>query len=63
MARFTKPLLTLLHAPPRPPAMPMVGVSNAFFSTAHDVLSGTKDGTQAVADLEDELARLKRRNW
>lgn len=38
-------------------------VSNAFFSTSHDVLSGTKDGTQAVADLEDELARLKRRNW
>ena len=38
-------------------------VSNAFFSTAHDVLSGTKNGTQAVADLEDELARLKRRNW
>ncbi len=38
-------------------------VSNAFFSTAHEVLSGTKDGTQAVADLEDELARLKRRNW
>lgn len=38
-------------------------VSNAFFSTSHDVLSGTKDGTQAVADLEAELARLKRRNW
>ncbi|MCC5900384.1 MAG: ABC transporter substrate-binding protein [Halomonas sp.] len=38
-------------------------VSNAFFSTSHDVLSGTKDGAQAVADLEAELARLKRRNW
>ncbi|KAE8437206.1 MULTISPECIES: ABC transporter substrate-binding protein [Halomonadaceae] len=38
-------------------------VSNAFFSTSHDVLSGTKDGAQAVADLEGELLRLKRRNW
>ncbi|GEN28935.1 sugar ABC transporter substrate-binding protein [Halovibrio variabilis] len=38
-------------------------VSNAFFSNAHQVLSGSKDGAQAVADLEDELARLKRRNW
>ena len=38
-------------------------VSNAFFSTSHDVLSGSRDGTQAVADLEGELARLKRRNW
>jgi len=38
-------------------------VSNAFFSTSHDVLSGTKDGAQAVADLAGELLRLKRRNW
>ncbi|WP_083026003.1 ABC transporter substrate-binding protein [Vreelandella lionensis] len=38
-------------------------VSNAFFSTSPDVLSGTKDGAQAVADLEGELLRLKRRNW
>ncbi|MFC7367321.1 MULTISPECIES: ABC transporter substrate-binding protein [Vreelandella] len=38
-------------------------VSNAFFSTSHDVLSGSKDGAQAVSDLEGELLRLKRRNW
>ena len=38
-------------------------VSNAFFSATHDVLSGDKDGATAVADLERELARLKRRNW
>ncbi|GGW25352.1 MULTISPECIES: ABC transporter substrate-binding protein [Halomonadaceae] len=38
-------------------------VSNAFFSTTHDVLSGNKDGAQGVADLEGELLRLKRRNW
>ncbi|WP_445010159.1 ABC transporter substrate-binding protein [Vreelandella stevensii] len=38
-------------------------VSNAFFSTTHDVLSGSKDGAQGVADLEGELLRLKRRNW
>ena len=38
-------------------------VSNAFFSTSHDVLSGTKNGADAVADLEGDLLRLKRRNW
>ncbi|PMR68970.1 ABC transporter substrate-binding protein [Halomonas heilongjiangensis] len=38
-------------------------VSNAFFSTTHDVLSGSKSGEQAVTDLERELSRLKRRNW
>ncbi|MGP5018490.1 ABC transporter substrate-binding protein [Vreelandella alkaliphila] len=38
-------------------------VSNAFFSTSHDVLSGTKTGADAVADLEGDLLRLKRRNW
>ncbi|GHE21553.1 ABC transporter substrate-binding protein [Halomonas urumqiensis] len=38
-------------------------VSNAFFSTSHDVLSGNKTGEQAVADLERELSRVKRRNW
>lgn len=38
-------------------------VSNAFFSASHEVLSGTKDGAQAVEDLENELVRLKRRNW
>ncbi|QTF94516.1 ABC transporter substrate-binding protein [Halomonas sp. BM-2019] len=38
-------------------------VSNAFFSTSHDVLSGSKSGEQAVADLERDLSRVKRRNW
>lgn len=38
-------------------------VSNAFFSAAHDVLSGSRSGEQAVADLERELSRVKRRNW
>ncbi|PAU78148.1 ABC transporter substrate-binding protein [Halomonas salipaludis] len=38
-------------------------VSNAFFSATHDVLSGNRDGATAVADLERELSRLKRRNW
>lgn len=38
-------------------------VSNAFFSASHDVLSGSRSGEQAVADLERELSRIKRRNW
>ncbi|QJQ99991.1 ABC transporter substrate-binding protein [Halomonas sp. PGE1] len=38
-------------------------VSNAFFSATHDVLSGSKSGEQAVADLERDLSRIKRRNW
>ncbi|MCE9682526.1 ABC transporter substrate-binding protein [Halomonas alkalisoli] len=38
-------------------------VSNAFFSASHDVLSGNKSGEQAVADLERDLSRVKRRNW
>lgn len=57
---------TFVNAVARPSALTGSAygrVSNAFFSTSHDVLSGTKDGTQAVADLEAELARLKRRNW
>ncbi|SDL36602.1 carbohydrate ABC transporter substrate-binding protein, CUT1 family [Franzmannia pantelleriensis] len=38
-------------------------VSNAFFSATHDVLSGSRSGEQAVADLERNLSRVKRRNW
>lgn len=38
-------------------------VSNAFFSATHDVLSGSRSGEQAVADLERDLSRVKRRNW
>ena len=38
-------------------------VSNAFFNTAHSVLSGSAEPEQAVADLEGELKRIKRRGW
>ncbi|MCI0593288.1 MAG: ABC transporter substrate-binding protein, partial [Chromohalobacter sp.] len=38
-------------------------VSNAFFNAAHNVLSGSTNGTQAVAQLQDELERMKRRRW
>ncbi|MGS2743851.1 ABC transporter substrate-binding protein [Halomonas sp. LS-001] len=38
-------------------------VSNAFFSASHDVLSGQITGDEAVERLENELLRLKRRNW
>nr|WP_163502350.1 ABC transporter substrate-binding protein [Halomonas socia] len=57
---------TFVNAVARPsaPAGDAYGrVSNAFFSATHDVLSGNRDGATAVADLERELSRLKRRNW
>ena len=38
-------------------------VSNAFFSATHEVLSGQMTGEEAVERLENELLRLKRRNW
>ncbi|MDV6318188.1 ABC transporter substrate-binding protein [Chromohalobacter sp. HP20-39] len=38
-------------------------VSNAFFNAAHNVLSGSMNGTQAVSQLQDELERMKRRRW
>lgn len=38
-------------------------VSNAFFNAAHRVLAGEIDGAQAVAQLQDELERMKRRRW
>lgn len=38
-------------------------VSNAFFNAAHAVLSGNKDGAEAVSQLKDELSRIKRRRW
>lgn len=38
-------------------------VSNAFFNAAHAVLSGNKDGAEAVSQLKAELSRIKRRRW
>ena len=38
-------------------------VSNAFFNSVHDVLSGEADPEQALAGLERELRRLGRRGW
>lgn len=38
-------------------------VSNAFFNAAHAVLSGDKDGAEAVSQLKAELSRIKRRRW
>jgi len=38
-------------------------VSNAFWNASHDVLSGKSDATTALADLESELKRIKRRGW
>ncbi|MBB3141817.1 ABC transporter substrate-binding protein [Halomonas organivorans] len=38
-------------------------VSNAFFNAAHGVLSGDQSGADAVAELDSELSRIKRRRW
>nr|WP_298411942.1 ABC transporter substrate-binding protein [uncultured Halomonas sp.] len=38
-------------------------VSNAFFNTAHGVLSGDRNSAEALAQLETELSRIKRRRW
>ncbi|MBC01177.1 MAG: ABC transporter substrate-binding protein [Rhodobacteraceae bacterium] len=38
-------------------------VSNAFWNASHDVLSGKTDAATAMADLERELKRIKRRGW
>lgn len=38
-------------------------VSNAFFNTAHDVLSGEAAADEALAGLERQLQRLGRRGW
>lgn len=38
-------------------------VSNAFFNSVHDVLSGEAEPEQALAGLERELRRLGRRGW
>jgi trehalose/maltose transport system substrate-binding protein len=38
-------------------------VSNAFFDRVHGVLAGELPVDQALAELESELTRIKRRNW
>ncbi|RTR07056.1 ABC transporter substrate-binding protein [Halomonas nitroreducens] len=38
-------------------------VSNNFFNAVHNVLSGNLSGAEAVAQLDSELARIKRRRW
>ena len=38
-------------------------VSNAFFDRVHGVLAGELPVDQALAELESELTRIKRKNW
>ncbi|MFC3284986.1 ABC transporter substrate-binding protein [Litchfieldella rifensis] len=38
-------------------------VSNNFFNAVHNVLSGNQSGAEAVAQLDSELSRIKRRRW
>ncbi|MEM9224664.1 MAG: ABC transporter substrate-binding protein [Pseudomonadota bacterium] len=38
-------------------------VSNAFWNAAHSVLSGKEDAQTALASLEGQLNRIKRRGW
>ncbi|GGX86075.1 sugar ABC transporter substrate-binding protein [Litchfieldella qijiaojingensis] len=38
-------------------------VSNSFFNAVHNVLSGNQSGAEAIATLDSELSRIKRRRW
>ncbi|MCH4562443.1 ABC transporter substrate-binding protein [Halomonas sp. EGI 63088] len=38
-------------------------VSNSFFNAVHQVLSGDLSGAEAVAQVDSELSRIKRRRW
>ncbi|MCM5703022.1 ABC transporter substrate-binding protein [Larsenimonas salina] len=38
-------------------------VSNAFFNTVHEVLSGSVTAEEGLSSLEGELKRIKRRHW
>ena len=67
----TYTLLPLLKGPsqallPRPSAQtsgkwPQVTV--AFYTAAHEVITGKKDGTTAVAELETALKKIKGKGW
>lgn len=49
--------------PSTPTKRQFPAVSKAIFNAAYDVLSKRADGTQAVADLEGKLKRLKGAEW
>ena len=49
--------------PSTPTKRQFPAVSKAIFNAAYDVLSKRTDGTQAVADLEGKLKRLKGAEW
>ncbi|MDR5865509.1 ABC transporter substrate-binding protein [Halomonas koreensis] len=58
------PTFTNAVARPSAPTGDKYGrVSNAFFNAVHNVLSGNQSGADAVAQLDSELSRLKRRRW
>lgn len=57
---------TFTSAIPRPSAVTgdnYPRVSNAFFNTVHEVLSGNAEPEPALSNLESELERIKRRRW
>lgn len=57
---------TFTSAVPRPAAVTgdnYPRVSNAFFNTVHEVLSGNVAADQGLERLQGELERIKRRRW
>ncbi|QEM82788.1 ABC transporter substrate-binding protein [Halomonas binhaiensis] len=57
---------TFLNAVARPSSVTMDKygrVTNGFFNSVHQVLSGEQSGADALAQLNSELQRLKRRRW
>lgn len=57
---------SFISAVPRPAAVTgdnYPRVSNAFFNTVHEVLSGNVSAEQGLARLESELERIRGRNW
>lgn len=63
---FGKLFETFKNGVPRPSSVTGENygrVSNAFFNSVHDVLSGEAEPEQALSGLERELRRLGRRGW
>ena len=63
---FGKLFETFKNGVPRPSSVTGESygrVSNAFFNSVHDVLSGEAEPEQALSGLERELRRLGRRGW